>query len=180
MKRWCAALVAVVVCLSGCAAESSSTGAPDPSQSVAESSPSAGPSKPAVPAAAWPETKAGAIAFATFYWAAVDHAQEHLSTRKLRQLSVACGPCDAGADWIDAVSSRGGHIEGGAHLVLGFEAPTGPRPSGIAVIGSIKVTKQVVSSAGALSRRYAGGVDNISMTLRYGPAGWQVSSWHVN
>jgi hypothetical protein len=67
-----------------------------------------------MPAAAKSKTRAGAIAFARQYIAALNYAGATGDTTPLRDLYIPlCTRCEAIADGIDATYAAGGRIEGG-------------------------------------------------------------------
>lgn len=185
MKRILAATAALLA-LSACGSQDPPTAA-DPTTSspppATSSKPApTGPVAPTMPAAARQRTKAGAIAFAKYYWRVVDYAQATGDTRALRTLTdKACKACEGGADWIDKVHHLHGVIHGGGHLTRQIHAQrlTGGKVGASAfVVTMVLVSKpDRVSDAGKLSGPDRGGPRRIEMTVQLFGRTWKITSW---
>ncbi|GAB3858848.1 hypothetical protein GCM10028801_19350 [Nocardioides maradonensis] len=175
MKRLLALLSAgALLSLAGCGQEADPPAQADPTPSVSPTK--VAPTPPVMPDAATRQTKAGAIAFAKYYWQVVDYAQRSGDTAALSPLqTLTCVACDAGREWIDRIVRRHGTISGGQHRITAIEAHGSAR-AGIVVFLRQSTSPQRVSGAGDLNKRYSGGRQHLVMNLSWG-TGWQVASW---
>ena len=179
-----AALLLVLV--AGCDGEEDPPDPSPPSSSTPSSATSSetvvvpsGPVEPAPPPETVEDSKAGARVFASYYWEVVNYAQLSGDTGPLRQLSIeGCVGCTGGADAIDRIYARGGHIEGGVSRVVGTELK--PKPSGgWAIAQTIHVTRQRIEGAGDLDQVATAGDIEVLMGVTFQEGRWTVTSLDV-
>ena len=175
-------LVAGLLLATGCSHGGDPPAVADPTRTPA-TSPSirTGPVAPALPAVARRPTKAGAIAFAKYYWAVVDYAQKTGDTHLLRRIAnKTCRACDGGADWIDKIHKRGGIIHGGSHTVRSADAQSAPtsavKGSAFVVSLTVESAPDRVTGAGNLNSRDRGGPESLLMTVQWFST-WEINSW---
>jgi hypothetical protein len=173
-----------LLCSTGCGADNADpSSSPTTPAAPPPTTPPATPQPPAPPPIATRPTKAGAIAFARYYWAVVDFAQATGDTHLLRSIALrTCRACDGGADWIEKIAARGGRIHGGRHRIVQIWSAADrrlPADPYVGVIARLDVGAQTVSSAGSLDRHYMAGRDTVSMVFRFRRGAWQVTSWHI-
>lgn len=192
MKRTFAALATTgllgLLGLSGCGNTDTPAAHADPATSAAPPTrvtPShTGPTPPALPAVAAKPTRAGAIAFAKYYWKVVDYAQRTGDTRLLRGLQYkTCKACVGGIRWIDRVRRAGGTIRGGTYALQSAraqQAPGSPKSPAYAVVIKATTTAQQVSGAGRLDHQYPPSQPSITMSLQFMGGKWSVTSWDMH
>ncbi|HJQ07187.1 MAG TPA: DUF6318 family protein [Nocardioides sp.] len=175
MKRLLALLATgAALALSGCGQAADPPAQADPTPSVSPTK--AAPTAPVMPDAATQQTKAGAIAFARYYWRVVDYAQLSRDTDPLSALQTSrCRACDAGRKWIEQIDRRHGTISGGQHRITAVEAHS-DSGTGFIVFLRQSTSPQRVSGAGDLNNRYSGGRQHLVMNLSWA-SGWRVASW---
>ncbi|MCL2613093.1 MAG: DUF6318 family protein [Nocardioidaceae bacterium] len=174
-------LVAGLLLATGCSHGGDPPAVADPTRTPA-TSPSirTGPVAPALPAAARRPTKAGAIAFAKYYWAVANYAMASLDTQRLTTLATAeCGQCAGAANWIRDVRQAGGRIVGGASHILSAEASLlhGTRSRWLVELRSREDRSHVVGAGPRLDRTYPEARATDLMVLIFADSGWKVASW---
>lgn len=184
MKRTLSALTLLglltLPALSGCGNTDTPPAQADPttsSPSTTVSSVASGPTAPAMPAATHTNTRAGAIAFARYFWDVVNYAQATLDTRLLKTLgSRSCRGCQGGVRWIDGIAASHGSIRGGRNTVrhVGIPSPARRGHPDWDVSLEIVSSGQVVTQPGKPPKRYDRGVNHVSMTLRMEDGSWKV------
>jgi len=186
MRPTIAAAVATfaLLTLTGCSHTDDPPASADPAPTVARTStsPHPGPTEPTMPPAAQQQTKAGAIAFAKYYWTVVDYAQKSGDTSRLKTLATPrCRACAAGTRWLDRIFSRNGSVIGGERSVIRSWVPMSPQAgaSDYLVVLRLRTTRQTISHAGALNKHYAGGTELVNMSVRHYGTDWKVDSWDL-
>lgn len=162
--------------LTACGADPDPSPGPTSPPTVASTSPSAEPTAPMQPDLSYQRTKAGAVAFAKYYWQIVDYAQRTGDTEQLRTLEHGCAACAAGREWIEKIYRRGGNITGGSHTYRRVSVVYADSKTAGLVL-RLLTTRQVVSGAGNLSGRYKGGAISVSMAINAVGALWRVKDW---
>ena len=162
---------------------SSSAGATEtPSSPTTETSETSEtkPAEPTLPPEAQEATKEGAEAFARFYWAVVNYAQETGEVDLLRTLDrESCGGCRGGVQSIDRVYSQGGRMFGGEHTVLSARAEVSPT-GGMTVEVKLKVERQEIRGAGSLNGVFLAGRSAVLMGVLHASGSWTVNSMAVS
>lgn len=189
MKRWVtAALLSGALALTACEAEPAAPAEPaePPSSAPTSSEPTStaptteptGPVEPTLPPEAEANTKAGAEAFAKFYWEVVNYAQSSGDTAALAKIQDReCDFCRGGTEWIDDVHSRGGMITGGDYIAVRADAVPAPDNSDSWLVAvELEVTPQRVTGAGDLNRRSEGSRQSAGILVRPTAQGWRVAS----
>ncbi|GAB2990560.1 DUF6318 family protein [Nocardioides montaniterrae] len=182
MKRILVA--AALLTLTACGSDPAPPPASPSSSSTSPSPTNTAPVEPQMPGAATVDSKAGAIAFAKYYWQVVNYAQATGDTKYLSVLQHgSCRACTAGRKWIDSVYRAGGKISGGRYRLLSASAQKLPLPStatpAFAVIIRARTTGERVTGAGKLDRRFPPSDAQITMGVQQFMATWQISSWSI-
>lgn len=186
MKRWVtAALLSGALAVTACEAEpaepaepSSSTPSSSEPTSAAPTTAPTGPVEPKLPPEAEESTKAGAEAFAKFYWEVVNYAQSSGNTAALAEIQdKACDFCRGGTEWINDVHSRGGVIDGGDYTAIRTDAVPAPDGSDSWLVAvELTVTPQRVTGAGDLDRKSGGSRQSAGMLVVPTAHGWRVAN----
>jgi hypothetical protein len=171
-------LAACLIALTGCGNDPSPAPV-DPTTTATSAPTQAGPVEPTLPPAASAQTKAGAIAFAKYYWDVANYAMATLDINALRQLQDRdCGQCRGAIEWMQEVSAAGGHIIGGASHIVRLNASAFPGAKDRWLVElQIREDSGRVVDAGRLNKSYAQGRSTDVMILRQVASGWKVASW---
>lgn len=178
-----AGAAAVTLVLGGC-----SDGEPRPKFAPSDSSSAAGspaasstrPVEPTLPPEAREPTKAGAEAFAVYYWRMTDYAQQTGDVATLRSLGD-CPACRSGIQSIREIYGAGGRVEGGggpAKALRSVSIGDDPRLPSFGVIVLVRNSDQVVDLPGKTNdQRLGGGVVKIQMVVSWTSQEWTIARW---
>lgn len=183
MKRILAATAALLA-LSACGSQDPPSAAgPSSAPPAPTTKPTpSGPVPPTMPAAARQRTKAGAIAFAKYYWRVVDYATATLDTTPLRRLRLgSCGQCRGSEQWLHEVRKAHGRIHGLRNSLKVDDVFIPKERPGTALV-TFHVTSSAgqVVAAGKLNKTYRRGTSGGQFTLAYQRRGWVIAGWRVS
>ena len=171
-----AALLVLVVLVAGCGGDPKAD--PSPSTSAPPPSVTPTPTPPALPDAAKANTKAGAIAFATYYVDLVNSAQATGGVAGLISVEAeSCASCSDVRTSITRIYQAGGSITGSAwhpHFNTALRNGDGSW----LVNGLVEFDPgQIKRSAGGPTEPNKGGSAVTHLTVRMTGSGWEVTAW---
>ena len=135
-----------------------------------------------MPEAAKAHTKAGAKAFAVYYWQVIDYATQVFDASPVAALSADdCAGCNAGITFLRAGQRRGARNVGGANTLRSIEATWHP----IAGIRFCEVEFQLSNSAQTVTypngkvKHFPAGSVRERMLLDWADGSWVTKSLQV-
>jgi hypothetical protein len=174
---WLVSIVVGTLLLAGCSGDEPAASPPSepPSTTPAASPPT--PAPPSLPASARKPTKAGAVAFASFYVELMNHAATTGDVDSLRKFSgERCQSCLTTAGTVRRIYGRGGSIRGYNWRVTRYSALRSGQPRTWVIALGIRARPHLVrDSSSASPRRLAGGRFSISVYAQEVGNGWVVT-----
>lgn len=181
MIKCAIAATALLFTLASCGGNPEPKPLPKPAPSVSTTpTPSPSAPAPALPEAAKPDSKVGAIAFAQHYIALINHAQSTGDTAPLAAVELpACSSCTSGREYLDGIWKSGGSIEGGQLVIESIDfALADPTVEGWAVGALVTFGPQTIKRpAPAKAEELKGGDLPMTIKASFTPEGWRVAQW---
>jgi hypothetical protein len=180
--RWQPRLAVVaalaLLLVAGCGGDPKPKSLPSPSVSPSPSA-SASATPPAVPELARQNSRAGAVAFVKHYVSVLNFVTFNGNVEPARALDAGhCVSCNRMLGAIDAIYTKGGHVEGGAWTPTVVSDVRNPNQMGWTVDAKVTYGPQKVTRAtNAKPERYTGGGRLLTFILTFSPEGWKVSDW---
>ncbi len=138
----------------------------------------AGEKPPVMNAAARHRGPVGAIAFAHYYYEALDWSLATTDPRPLEGLNTpSCTFCDQRIDEIRRAGQSGAQVRGGRITVLSAQRETGSfsvKSDYVVAVAIVQTPGKIVDSAGRSTSRIAGGKSSIGVYVTWLAGRWQV------